>query len=107
MRKLVLTIALIFAILSIAFAGSTPKGNADKGRNQFRQTCKNCHTKGAAGGEVTPLNKTAAQWRAYFETGKHARGTLSQVMPEQQLRDVQAYLVAHAIDSEQPEVCGR
>jgi len=45
------------------------KGSENKGRFYFRETCKECHTKGAVGSEVTPLNKTMEQWRAYFAKG--------------------------------------
>lgn len=100
----------VAAVLSTAaLAGGTPKGNETKGRYYFRQTCKDCHTKGAKGGEVTPLTKTQAQWRAYFLKGKHAGGSevLTKVMSEEQLRDVQTFVVNHAADSLQPETCGK
>ncbi len=99
------------AILStIAFAGAAqPKGNDAKGRYYFRQTCKECHTKGAKGGEITPLSKTQAQWRGYFAKARHGAGSegLTKVMPDAQLLDVQTYLVNHAADSLQPETCGK
>jgi mono/diheme cytochrome c family protein len=92
-----------------AYAADQQKGSDSKGRYFFRQTCKTCHTKGAAGGEITPLNKTQAQWRSYFSTGKHAKGkqTLDKVMDPVQLRDVAAFLHEHAADSLQPETCGK
>lgn len=104
--------ALMLAALAAAGTGATtgqPKGNEGKGRYYFRQTCKDCHTKGAKGGEVTPLTKTMAQWRTYFTKGKHLKGTedLSKVMPAEQLIDVQTFLVKHAADSLQPETCGK
>src|SRR6266568_3206918 len=93
----------VAALLSPAITAGTvqPKGNEGKGRYYFRQTCKECHTKGAKGGEVTPLTKTQAQWRTYFLKAKHAGGTelLTKVMPEIQLLDVQTFLVNHAADS--------
>jgi mono/diheme cytochrome c family protein len=85
------------------------KGNEAKGRYYFRQTCKECHTKGAKGGEVTPLTKTMAQWRLYFTKGRHsgvAEG-LSKVLTPEQLNDVETFLVNHAADSPQPETCGK
>lgn len=98
--------ALVFA--GVLTAGE-PKGNEGKGRYYFRQTCKDCHTKGAKGGEVTPLTKTMAQWKTYFTKGTHNRGSepLSKVMTPDQLRDVQTFVVAHAADSLQPETCGK
>ena len=99
------------AVLSTLTLSGTmqPKGNDGKGRYYFRQTCKECHTKGAKGGEITPLSKTQAQWRLYFVKAKHAGGSeaLIKVMPDNQLLDVQTYLVSHAADSPQPETCGK
>ena len=96
------------ALTTMALAG-TPKGSETKGRNYFRQTCKECHTKGAKGGEVSPLVKTQAQWRIYFTKGTHSGGTepLNKVMPDTQLLDVQTYLINHGADSPQPETCGK
>jgi len=102
--------ALVVAgLLSTAMIAGPAKGNDGKGRYYFRQTCKECHTKGAKGGEVTPLTKTQAQWRTYFLKGKHAGGTepLTKVMPDAQILDVQTFLVNHAADSLQPETCGK
>jgi mono/diheme cytochrome c family protein len=100
---------LVCGTFTLAWAGGEPKGNEGKGRYYFRQTCKECHTKGAKGGEVTPLTKTMAQWKTYFLKAKHNSGAdpLTKVMPAEQLRDVQTFLVAHAADSLQPETCGK
>jgi len=103
-----LTVAVLLSP-AITAGSVQPKGNGGKGRYYFRQTCKECHTKGAKGGEVTPLTKTQAQWRTYFLKAKHAGGTelLTKIMPEVQLLDVQTFLVNHAADSLQPETCGK
>jgi mono/diheme cytochrome c family protein len=103
-----LTVAALLSPMLIA-GTIPPKGNEGKGRYYFRQTCKECHTKGAKGGEVTPLTKTQAQWRAYFVKAKHSGGSepLTKVMTDAQLLDVQTYLVNHAADSLQPETCGK
>ena len=104
---------LLGCAAAIVFTSVLPaaevKGNEGKGRYYFRQTCKNCHTKGEKGGEVTPLSKTIAQWRTYFTKATHNRGAepLTKVMPAEQIRDVQMFLVAHAADSLQPETCGK
>lgn len=100
--------AMVFAGILTAGQGNA-KGNEGKGRYYFRQTCKDCHTKAAKGGEVTPLTKTIAQWKTYFTKATHSRGTepLTKVMSAEQLRDIQTFLVAHAADSLQPETCGK
>lgn len=110
LRKLIqLLVVAIILTFCIASAVAASRGNEGNGRKLFRQTCKNCHTKGAIGGEVTPLSKTMAQWQKYFATGTHVHGKepLEKVMTAEQIRDVQAFLVAHAADSMQPETCGR
>lgn len=101
--------AALLSTAALAGSAQAPKGNEGKGRYYFRQTCKDCHTKGAKGGEVTPLSKTMAQWRSYFLKGKHSMGSepLAKVIPAEQLVDVQTFLVKHAADSLQPETCGK
>ncbi len=66
--------AFIAAIPPVTPVSAASKGSESKGRYYFRSTCKSCHTKGAVGGEITPLNKTQAQWKSYFASSKHARG---------------------------------
>src|SRR6266508_6733745 len=81
-------LATAVLLLPAVNAGTNPpKGNEGKGRYYFRQTCKDCHTKGATGREVTPLTNTQAQWRTYFVKGKHAGGTepLTKIMPDAQI----------------------
>jgi mono/diheme cytochrome c family protein len=99
----------ISALLSTLTAAGTPKGSETKGRAYYRQLCKDCHTRGAKGGEVSPLTKTQAQWRAYLQKGKHAGGTelLTKYMDDAKLLDVQVFLINHAVDSPQPETCGK
>lgn len=105
----------LMALAAVAVAGfssavqAAQKGSENKGRFYFRQTCKECHTKGAAGGEVTPLNKTMEQWRAYFAKGVHNHGKepLMKYLPPDQLLDASSFLVNHAADSPQPETCGK
>jgi mono/diheme cytochrome c family protein len=105
MKKTFLAITVLFVGALMAAA---PKGNEAKGRYYFRQTCKTCHTKGAAGGEVTPLTKTQAQWRTFWGKAKHPGGAEAWTkFEEPQFRDIQTFLVNHAADSLQPETCGK
>ena len=100
--------SLIMAFSS-AMSADAKKGNQAKGKYYFRQTCKTCHSKGQPGGEVTPMSKTMAQWKKYFDAAKHNKGSeaLTKVMPADQITDVAYYLVEHAADSLQPETCGK
>ena len=101
-------LTLCFAVSASAVLLPAAGGSETKGKYYFKKTCKPCHTKGAEGGEVTPLSKTTAQWTDYFAKGKHAKGQaqLASVMDEAKLQDVVTYLEAHASDSPQPETCG-
>jgi mono/diheme cytochrome c family protein len=109
MRNILVGSVLVAVVLCPLCLPADRKPNEAKGRVYFRETCKNCHTRGAVGGEVTPLSKGSEQWRAYFSRGRHAigHGPLTGVMSAEQLRDVEKYLAAHAADSLQPETCGR
>ena len=98
-------LAASIVLSGLAVAGSTRRGSETKGRNYFRQTCKGCHTKGAKGGEVTPLTKTMSQWDRFFEKQQHNPEGLKG-LSEQDLKDIQQFLFDHAADSPQPETCG-
>lgn len=97
-------VALLAFTAALAFAG----GSENKGKFNFKKTCKPCHTKSAKGGEVTPLTKTQEQWQRYFKAGKHNKAAekLTDLMTPEQLNDVQTFLFNHAADSPQPETCG-
>jgi mono/diheme cytochrome c family protein len=104
---------LVFiGMLALVPLSATPpgqKGNEAKGKFYFKQTCKSCHVKGEKGGEITPLVKTQTQWQAYFAKGKHMKGTesLAKYLTPEQLNDALTFLYNHAVDSPQPETCGK
>ncbi len=96
-------------ILALLAAPLAAEGGSDtKGKFYFKKTCKACHAAGGTAKEITPLSKTQAQWKAYFATGKHKKGTekLDTLVKPEQVKDVQTFLVNHASDSPQPETCG-
>ncbi len=103
----VLTAMLVLVPLGSISAGQ--KGNETKGKFYFKQTCKPCHVTGEKGGVITPMSKTQAQWQSYFTKGTHLKGTeqLSKYMTPEQLNDALAFLYNHAVDSPQPETCGK
>ena len=100
---------IFVALILITATALLWAGNEAKGKYYFKSNCKECHTKAAVGGEITPMSKTQAQWKAYFMTAKHHKRSepLSKMMPDEQLLDVQTFLVNHAVDSLQPETCGK
>jgi mono/diheme cytochrome c family protein len=104
-----LVLAGMLALVPLSSVSAGQKGNEAKGKFYFKQTCKPCHVKGEKGGEITPLTKTQAQWEAYFAKGKHLKGTepLTKYMTPEQLNDALTFLYNHAVDSPQPETCGK
>jgi cytochrome c5 len=102
-----ITLTLLAAAALLA-APLSAEGSESKGKYFFKKTCKTCHAAGMPAKEVTPLVKTQAQWKAYFATGKHNKGTepLTKVAKPEQLKDIQTFVTAHASDSPQPMTCG-
>jgi cytochrome c5 len=103
---------LVFTVVLSGYFSAIPaaqRGSETKGRHFFKETCRQCHTKGAVGGELTPMNKTMAQWRAYFTAGTHNHGKepLAKYLAPDQLLDASAFVINHAADSPQPETCGK
>ena len=106
-----LKLLIVFLSLSLCTSAALLQGaggSETKGKYYFKKTCKSCHKKDGDGGEVTPISKTTAQWKAYFADGSHQAGKakLTGIMDEKKLLDVVTYLEAHASDSPQPETCG-
>jgi cytochrome c5 len=101
-------LASMATVLTLAAGLALAAGGDTKGKFYFKKTCKTCHTKGAEGGEVTPLTKTQDQWKRYFAKGVHKKGSqkLSDVVPAEQLPEILNFLFNHAADSPQPETCG-
>ena len=103
MRTFVGLALLVAALPAIA----EQKGSDTKGKFYFKKSCKSCHADGGSAKALTPLSKTQAQWKKFFEGGKHKGEGLSPKFgtPEQML-DIKTFLVNHASDSPQPETCG-
>ena len=101
-----LSLAALIAVLPLA---AEEKGSDTKGKFYFKKTCKTCHTKGGSAVELSPLSKTQAQWKKFFDAGKHGKGGET-ISPKHgtpaQLLDIKTFLINHASDSPQPETCG-
>jgi cytochrome c5 len=108
-KALFIFVIMITVVGLFSVARAAQKGSETKGRHFFRESCKECHNKGGVGGEITPLNKTMAQWRDYFAKGTHNHGKepLTKYLPPDGLLDASTFLVQHAADSPQPETCGK
>lgn len=102
-----LLVLLLATILATSFAFAAEGGNPKKGKALFKKSCKECHSSGGAGGEISPLSKTQAQWDRYFETDNHSKNpdAIKNISPAD-MKDIQQFLFDHAADSDQPQTCG-
>jgi cytochrome c5 len=98
-------IALMLLAGFATTALSAEGGNPRKGKALFKKSCKECHSKGAAAGEITPLTKTMEQWDRFFEQNAHNPEGFKDLQ-EQDLKDIRQFLYDHAADSPQPQTCG-
>ncbi len=82
-------------------------GNARKGKYLYKNSCKECHSEGSEGGELTPMSKTMKQWDRYFEkkADEHPGETFGEIS-EKDMKDIIQFLYDHAKDSPSPETCG-
>jgi mono/diheme cytochrome c family protein len=98
---LLLTLAAFIATSALAADGGNPR----KGKHLFKKNCKTCHSADGAGGDLTPMAKTQAQWDRFFDKKKHGEEGWKD-LSEQDLKDIQQFLFDHAADSPQPQTCG-
>lgn len=108
LRHLSLLPALCLALVGPVLAAQA-KGSDTKGKFYFKKSCKTCHSGKGAAEAISPLSKTQAQWRKFFQGGKHGKAG-TPLSPKfgtpEQILDIQTFLINHASDSPQPETCG-
>lgn len=63
---------LICAFAALAPLAAQADGNWKNGRVYYRMVCTACHEKSAA--VISPNQKTQAEWKAYLDADKHAKG---------------------------------
>jgi len=64
---------LALGLLAMPFASQAEDGDWKRGRIYYRMVCTSCHTD-KAGGAISPTTKTMAEWKAYIQADKHAKG---------------------------------
>ena len=126
----VLAIALLFPY-GLVPAEEVDDGDWRRGRIYYRTTCTDCH-KAMTGEGISPASKTIAEWRAYFDAGRHDQSgqtnssvsyyvsqeyreiirdsnkvanKLIDLSDEELEADVRAFLVHGASDSDTPTRC--
>ena len=112
MFRRIACVIMIFLFLAgsvgIGVAAGKAKGNARKGKYLFRKNCRACHKDGSSAKDLSPADKTQAEWEAVF--AKDAYQSLScktewEKRSEKDLNDIFVYMYNHAFDSPSPAKC--
>ena len=112
----------------IASAASGADGDWKRGRVYYQRVCTDCHA-AKAGGAIAPNTRTMADWTAYLNADKHAKGKESLKkytskeyrasikatnkaaeryadLPDEQLfNDIKAFILKGAKDGDSPASC--
>ena len=72
-RTLIFATAVLAALTGLSAAASAYDGDWKRGRIYYRSVCTACHA-AQAGGSIAPSDMTKAQWQAYLQADKHAKG---------------------------------
>lgn len=111
--KLPVLIAVVAVVVTASAGLAAGRPNPNRGKSLFKSTCKACHVQKGEAKNLAPLTKTQAQWTRAFKAGtvegcvKKAAVKTGKALTPQDLADMEAFLVAHAADSDQPETCGQ
>ncbi|MFA5083148.1 MAG: c-type cytochrome [Hydrogenophilaceae bacterium] len=119
---------LALGLLAAPFASLAGDGDWKRGRIYYRMVCTSCHTE-KAGGAISPTTKTKAEWQAYLQADKHAKGKdslkyyvstkyrdsikatnkaaakFSDVPDEELMNDIKAFVTKGAKDGDAPAKC--
>ena len=68
-----LLIGLAACLLGAPLMARAYEGDWKRGNVYYRMVCTECHTS-QAGGAIGPNTRTRAEWTAYFQADKHAKG---------------------------------
>lgn len=102
----IISLMALFSIITIS--ASAQEGNARKGKNIFRKTCRACHQEDAIATPLGPDSKTQAQWERTFTPEKYQELNCKDEWTkhsEKDLEDMFTYLYKHAYDSPSPAKC--
>ncbi len=77
-------------------------GEWKRGRIYYRQVCTSCHTDELKK-TIGPNEKTRAEWTAYFQAGKHGKGTVKQYFSKQYRDSIKAKNAAAAKYADLPD----
>jgi mono/diheme cytochrome c family protein len=106
-------IALV-SLSMAALVSTAADANPRKGKAYFKKNCRVCHDGNTDGvPALQPADRIIEQWERAFVDDEDVAECIPRVkektgvdLTEQDLADIQAYLVGGAADSEQPMTCG-
>jgi len=111
LAKLLMFVAIVLLPMAFLMADG-PRVNPRKGKVFFRKYCRSCHDGTTEPPKLEPITKTMEQWSREFTEKGGVTPCLPRVshqsgkgLSSQDLLDIQAYLVQHAADSDQPATC--
>ncbi len=133
MRRYLAVILAVSMLLpmGLVYAAEDGEGDWRRGRIYYRTTCTDCH-KEMTGEGISPAEKTIAEWKAYLDANRHDQSgrtnpfvsyyvsqeyresirdsnkvadKLIDLPDEALIKDVRAFLVHGASDSDNPTRC--
>jgi len=113
-RITVLFVVALVGLLAATAVSAASKANPRKGKAYFKKNCRVCHDGNTADApNLEPAELIIEQWQRAFEDQDDVAECIPRVqektgveLSEQDLADIQAYLVEGAADSERPMTCG-
>jgi len=113
-RIIGLFVVALAALLAASVVNARPGANPRKGKAYFKKNCRVCHDgKTADVPALQPAELIAEQWERAFTREDDVAECVPRVkektgveLTDQDLIDIEAYLVQGAADSEQPMTCG-
>jgi cytochrome c553 len=69
----ILTALAAFALLAASVPAQAYDADWKRGRVYYRSVCTSCHVASPVG-SINPSSKTKADWTAYLQADKHAKG---------------------------------
>ena len=113
-RMIGLFFVALVALLAASVVSALPDSNPRRGKAYFKKNCRVCHDGNTADAPaLEPAALITEQWERAFTREEDAAECIPRVkdktgveLTEQDLADIEAYLIQGAADSEQPMTCG-
>jgi len=119
---------LVLGLLIFPLVAQSAEGDWKRGRVYYRMVCTACHVE-KAGGSIAPNTRSKAEWMAYLDADKHAKGKdsvryyvsmqyrasikasnkaaekFADVPDQELLDDIRAFITKGAKDGDAPASC--